>query len=48
VEHKIKVKVVLSGASNIRIEQPVIVSNAMPAELHHQLLHTGNLILTKN
>ncbi|CAG8508171.1 1378_t:CDS:1 [Ambispora gerdemannii] len=44
VEHKIKVKVVLSGTSNIRIEQPVIVSNAIPAEL----LHTGNLLLTKN
>ncbi|CAG8610031.1 8554_t:CDS:1 [Ambispora leptoticha] len=44
VEHKIKVKVSLSGAKDIEIEQPVIASNVMPTELHQQLLRAQNLI----
>ncbi|CAG8608043.1 2296_t:CDS:2, partial [Ambispora gerdemannii] len=44
VEHKIKVSISLSGAKDIEIEQPIIVSNVMPAELHQQLLRVQNLI----
>ncbi|CAG8566382.1 11973_t:CDS:1, partial [Ambispora gerdemannii] len=44
VEHKIKVSILLSGAKDFEIEQPIIVSNVMPVELHQQLLRVQNLI----